>query len=119
MVVVVPILLGVPPAFVRLIPRMMASPAFATLGVEVLTGAAGLRTSFSVARNRSLQLLLSLLNMALTPGAIFVGSRRSGASTQKNGAQCCAGKCDLSILCIQGFLPELRRAVRWIPALGH
>ena len=106
MVVAVPILLGVPPPFVRLIPSMMAAPAFPTLGVEVLAGFAGLSTPFSVARNGALKLLLSLLDVVLALGAVFVGSRRSGAGTQKNGAQCCAGKRDFSVLCIQGFLPE-------------
>src|SRR5882724_9001816 len=105
MVVVVPILLGVPPAFVRVIPRMMAAPAFPTLGAEVLAGVAGLRTPFSVARNGALEFLLSFLDVVLTLGAIFVGSRRSGASTQKNGVQCCAGECDFSVLCIQDFPP--------------
>jgi len=49
MVVAFPVLVGVPTAFLRVVPGVMAAPAFSALGVKVLAGAAGLRAALAVA----------------------------------------------------------------------
>jgi hypothetical protein len=106
MVVAIPVLLRMPAALLRVVPGMVSAPAFPALSAEVFASAAGLWAALAVAGDGVIQFCLGLFDVVLALGAIFVGSRRRGASTQKNGAQRCACECDFSILCIQDFLPE-------------
>ena len=73
MVVAVPILLGMPASFLRVVPRVMAAPAFLAFSPEVFAGVAGLRAPLAVAGYGTTQFSLGLFDVVLTLRAIFVG----------------------------------------------
>jgi hypothetical protein len=107
-VVAVPILLGVPTAFLRVVPRVMPCPAAVAFGGQVFAGAAGLRTPFTVAGKGAAQLVFGLLDLVLTLGAVLVGSRKRRTGHRKDNAENRAGHGGLSVLlhCFQGCLLE-------------
>jgi hypothetical protein len=65
-VVVVPILVGVPSALLRVVPGVVPVPAMPPFCVQVFSGAASLRAALAVAGNRVTQFDLSLFDVALT-----------------------------------------------------
>jgi len=105
MVVVVPILLGVPPAFVRVIPRMMAAQHSRRSALRCSRALRGLRNSVLRGAKRRARISPQLSRCGVDTWSDLRRLAPDGASTQKNGVQCCAGECDFSVLCIQDFPP--------------